>query len=411
MASEARPRRWILGSLALQNLGRRGTRTTLLMAAVAIACAIAFAGAVMTRSIQTSLEVGFSRLGADLMVVNEAALTNITAALLTVEPTDTVLDADTLTRMRIAGVGRVAAQRVFRTDASGVGGHGDSLDLIGFDPQADFTVRPWIAERLGRPMTGDDVVVGSARTLPLGSELVLFGKRFRVYAKLQATGAGTHERGIFLQMPALLALAPAIKAQTGALPAMLDPAKVSGFLVELAPGATELQVRFALLSQRSGIKVVSGSSLLTGIRQGLTALVSGTLALVGLMFFSIAVMVSVLFSAIVAERRRELGLMKAIGARRSQIVGTLTLEAMIATGGGGVIGIVVGVLLLRLFERSLVYHLTQIGVPFLWLDRAAEIAVGAVCLAAALLIGAIGALVPAWRASRQDPYDLIRVEN
>ena len=48
--------------------------------------------------------------------------------------------------------------------------------------------------------------------------------------------------------------------------------------------------------------------------------------------------------------------------------------------------------------------------PFLWLDlpRMAAAAVGAMLLAC--LIGALGALYPAWRASRRDPYDLVRGE-
>ncbi|MGO8845935.1 MAG: ABC transporter permease, partial [Methylocella sp.] len=186
--------------------------------------------------------------------------------------------------------------------------------------------------------------------------------------------------------------------------------KVSGFLIELTPGATELQVRFALLSHLSGTKVVAGGSLLTSIRQGVTALLGGAISLVSMMFASTALMVSVLFSAIVTERRSELGLLKAIGAKRSQIVGIVLIEAIVATGSGGLCGVVLGMLLLRLFERSLVYYLTEIGVPFLWLDRMDTVLVAAACILGAGLIGAIGALTPAWRASRHDPYDLIRGE-
>ncbi|MEP9376394.1 ABC transporter permease [Aquabacter sp. CN5-332] len=402
--------RVLIARLALQNLGRRRTRTGLLLAAVAISSAIAFAGAVVMRSIETSMEVGFSRLGADLMVVAQDALTNITVALLTVEPTDSTVPANLLDQADIPGIGKAAPQRVFRTTQSGIGGHGEAVDLIGFDPQRDFTVQPWIAERLSRPMGPQDVIVGAARTLPLGAEIVIFGTPFRVYGKLSPTGAGTHERGIFLDAAGLLRLAPAIQARTGTIPPMLEPARVTGFLVELAPGASELQVRFALLSRLSGIKVVAGASLLTGIRQGLSALLGGAVALVALMFASTAVMVSVLFSAIVSERRTELGLLKAIGARRGQIVGMTVLEAVVATGAGGVLGVLLGALLLRLFERSLVYHLTEMGIPFLWLDRGSTLLVAAACIAAAALVGALGALVPSWRASGQEPYDLIRAE-
>ena len=39
-----------------------------------------------------------------------------------------------------------------------------------------------------------------------------------------------------------------------------------------------------------------------------------------------------------------------------------------ATAIGGVLGVVLGVLAMRLFERSLVYYLENVGVPFLWVD-------------------------------------------
>jgi hypothetical protein len=219
--------------------------------------------------------------------------------------------------------------------------HGGSVDLIGIDTDRDFTVRPWISQQLGRPMQVGDVILGAARDLPLGSEIVLFGKPFRIYAKLGRTGVGTHERGIFMSSSALL---------------------------------------------------------------------DGTLALVAMMFVSIGIVASVLFSAIVTERRGELGLLKAIGARRRQVVGMMLTEAMIATGAGGLVGVVLGVLLLRVFERSLVYYLTEIGIPFIWLDRRGMLIIAGACVLAATLIGGIGVLTPAWRASRRDPHDLIRGE-
>ena len=77
--------RWLLLSLALQNLGRRKARSLLLIAAVALGSGVVFTGAVLMQSIDRSMAVGFTRLGADMMVV-EGALTNI-ASLLVVEPT------------------------------------------------------------------------------------------------------------------------------------------------------------------------------------------------------------------------------------------------------------------------------------------------------------------------------------
>jgi putative ABC transport system permease protein len=399
--------RWLLLSLALQNLGRRKARSLLLIAAVALGSGVVFTGAVLMQSIDRSMAVGFTRLGADMMVVPEGALTNITASLLVVEPTELVLDVDVLAKARLTSLGRIAAQKIVRVEHSGIGSHHDSADLIGFEPAHDFTVQPWLAEKLNRPLQGGDVILGAARDGVLGSQLLIFGKPHVVYGRLGRTGVGTHERGVFMSFATLDALAEAIGGH-GTKPAVLAPGKVSGFLAELAPGATPLQARFAILSNVKGVKVVAGDTTLSGIRQGLAALLDGILALMVLMFTSMALMVSVLFSAIVTERRAELGLLKAIGARRGQVLGVMVTEAVLATGIGGILGVVLGILVMRLFERSLVYYLENVGVPFLWVDLPRTIAFAVAAIVLATAIGVAGVLYPAWRASRRDAYDLVR---
>jgi putative ABC transport system permease protein len=404
--------RFLLWSLALQNLGRRKARTLLLLAAVAICSGAVFTGAVLMRSIESSMDMGFTRLGADMLVLPGGTLTNITAALLTAEPTDLTLDDDMLGRLAsLKGVRRVAPQLIFRTDASGYGhGHGDeSVDLIAFDPARDFTVQPWLDRRLDRPLQPGDIIVGGRRDEPLGTELLLFGRPLVVYGKLGKSAVGTHERGLFVTFATLDELREIIQQICGKK-APLEPNKLSGVLLELAPGATTQQVRFGILATFPGVKVIAGESMLTSVRQGLTALLSGVLALLLIMFISTALMVGVLFSAIITERRRELGLLKAIGARRGQIIGMLLTEAAVATAVGGLMGCVLGVLLLRIYQHSLVYYLDSVGIPFVWLDNGSTGLIALFCILFASAIGAAGALYPAWRASREQPFDLIRSE-
>src|SRR6478609_4578803 len=337
--------RFLLGSLALQNLGRRKARTLLLLAAVAVCSGAIFTGAVLMRSIETSMAVGFTRLGADMLVIPAGTLTNITAALLTAEPTDLTLDASELPRLeRLKGVRKAAPQLIFRTDASGYG-RGELIDLIAFDPRRDITVQPWLEQHLDRPLREGDVIVGGRREEAPGSEMLIFGRPLTVYGKLAKTAVGTHERGLFITFATLAALRDPMRQICG-MQAPLEPNKLSGILLELAPGATTQQVRFAALANFPGIKVVSAESMLTSIRQGLGALLNGVLGLMLIMFVSTALMVSVMFSAIITERRRELGLLTAIGARRAQIIGMLLAEAGLATAVGGGLGCLLGVMLM-----------------------------------------------------------------
>jgi putative ABC transport system permease protein len=402
--------RFLLGSLALQNLGRRKARTLLLVAAMTVCSGALLTGGVLMRSIEASMAVGFTRLGADMLIVPAGTLTNITAALLTAEPTELTLDGEMLARLAaLKGVRKTAPQLIFRTDASGYGRGGDLVDLVAFDPARDITVQPWLERHLDRPLREGDVIVGGRREEALGSELLIFGRPLKVYGKLGKTAVGTHERGLFVTFETLSNLREVMQQICGTKPA-LEPNKLSGVLLELAPGATTQQVRFAALANFPGIKVVAGDTMLTSIRQGLAGLLNGMLGLMAVMFVSTVLMVSVVFSAIVTERRRELGLLRAIGARRGQVLRVLLTEAALATGAGGIVGALAGTLLMRLYEHSLVYHLENLGIPFVWLGRGTIVAIAFFCILLASLVGAAGALWPAWRASREEPYDLIRSE-
>ena len=377
---------------------------------MAICSGAVFTGAVLMQSIESSMSVGFTRLGADMLVVPAGTLTNITAALLTAEPTDLTLDDRVLRGLEtLKGVQRAAPQLVFRTDASGYKGRGEVVDLIAFDPARDITVQPWLGQHLDRPLRKGDVIIGGRREEAIGSELLIFGWPLTVYGKLGQTAVGTHERGLFITFPTLADMRATMQQICGSK-APLEPDKISGVLLELAPGAKTQQVRFSVLANFPGVKVVSGKSMLTSVRQGLTALLGGVLGLMAIMFVSTGLMVSVLFSAIITERRRELGLLRAIGARRKQIVGMLLMEAGLATAAGGLAGCAVGLLLMRVYERSLVYHLDSMGIPFLWLPAGTMGLIALACIVLTSLIGATGAFYPAWRASRLEPYALIRSE-
>jgi putative ABC transport system permease protein len=400
--------RFLLTRLACQNLARRKARTLLLLAAVAVCSGAVFTGAVLMQSIELSMSIGFTRLGADMLVLPAGTLTNITAALLTAEPTDLTLDDGILTRLAaLKGVQKAAPQLVFRTDASGYRSGGDLVDMIAFDPARDITVQPWLEDRLDRPLRKGDVIVGGRREETVGSELLLFGWPLTVYGKLGRTAVGTHERGLFISFETLAEMRQTMQRICGSR-APLEPNRLSGVLLQLAPGTTTQQVRFGVLANVPGVKVVSNESVLTSVRQGLASLFGGVFALMSIMCASSALMMGVLFSAIVAERKRELGLFRAIGARRRQILGILLTEAGLATAAGGLMGCLLGLCLMRVYEHSLVYHLDSMGIPFVWLGAGAIGLIALACIVITSFIGAAGAFYPAWRASGLEPYDLIR---
>jgi putative ABC transport system permease protein len=394
--------------LALQDLGRRRTRTVLLALAVALGSGAVFGVLTLLLGIERSLTVGFQRLGADLLVVPEATLVNLTAALLTVEPTAYTLDgrlADDLAR--VVGVGRVAPQTLLRVPASG-GGHGGAVDVIAFDPPRDFTVLPWLAEALDRPPRRGEVLLGGRREERVGDTVALCGETLMAYGRLEITGVGPFDHGLFITYETATSLANACRTRRGGSLAY-DPDRVSALLVLLADGATPERVRFAA-ARWPGIKVVSGGSRTTAIRQRSAVLLGSVLILAPVFLLSSALLVGLLFSAIVAERSREIGLLIALGSRSRHVVWLLLAEAAITTGLGGLLGVALGAGLLLLFSRSVGYYFETVRVGFAWPSpgTTAMIALGCVLLAAG--VGLLAVAVPAWRAGRREPYELIRGE-
>ncbi len=130
---------------------------------------------------------------------------------------------------------------------------------------------------------------------------------------------------------------------------------------------------------------------------GTVALVMIVLSSIGLLVGGIGVMNIMLVS--VTERTREIGVRKAIGARRSDITWQFLLEAMTLTGMGGIMGILTGYLISFLI-RTLVPALPS-TVP-LW----SLIAGFAVSISVGLFFG----MWPAMKASRLDPVVALRYE-
>jgi putative ABC transport system permease protein len=139
-------------------------------------------------------------------------------------------------------------------------------------------------------------------------------------------------------------------------------------------------------------------------------LLVGIVVFTALELAALLILMSLLFSAIVQERYREVGLLRAMGARPNQVMTIILTEAAIITGLGGLAGIGLGAAVLLMFARSLAFYFGLLGVPFSW-PPPAVLQVGAVvAIVFSAILGLLGAFLPAWRVRRLAPYALIHAE-
>ena len=144
---------------------------------------------------------------------------------------------------------------------------------------------------------------------------------------------------------------------------------------------------------------VMASQTLQGLLDSLTLgvmLALVVLSSIGLLVGGIGVMNMLLIS--VTERTREVGVRRAMGARRGDVLLQFLVEATVLTGLGGVVGAILGYALARGLTSC-------IGFPFYWAYWMLALALGF-----SMMVGLIFGAYPARRAARMQPIDALRNE-
>lgn len=283
--------------------------------------------------------------------------------------------------------------------------------MVGVDPATDFTVGPWLKDGSLADLKDDEVVLGSNAHIFfgksesfVGDKEFFYGRTFTVAGVLEPTGLGLDDDG-FITMDAAQALAQ--ESETTAKEKLeIQPGQISTVMVKVDPGYDRADVALQIAQDIPSVAVISSRELLsTSISRQLQTLTPGLL-LIGGGFWLIAVlMIGALFTMVINERRRELGLLQAMGATRGFIFKEVMLEAVQLTVLGGIAGLAVGALVILLLKGPIAFSL---GVDFVWPSALFLVGFTVGYLVLAAITGIIAALYPAVVASRLEPYQAIR---
>jgi len=233
---------------------------------------------------------------------------------------------------------------------------------------------------------------------PIGKEILINGHEFQVIGTMLRPAAsffGDTDNRVLLPYGAMQKLYPnarenaiVVTAVAGKLPEAMDEVR------------TVLRIdRHVPYSKPDNFALSTADQMVEDFRQitAVTFLVMVVLSSIGLLVGGIGVMNIMLVS--VTERTYEIGIRKAIGARRADILIQFLIEASVLTGMGGIAGILFG-WLISLVSR-LIFSSIPASVP-LW---AAVLGV-AVSVAVGLFFG----IWPANKAARLDPVVALRYE-
>jgi putative ABC transport system permease protein len=258
-----------------------------------------------------------------------------------------------------------------------------------------------IAQKLfpGEDPVGKSVRVFAGLNAQLGA-----GFNFTVIGVMESKGAGgtgDEDDRVFVPLPSFQARVPIIRNARGLT-------NVSLINIKLADRSKADQAKEDLaiiLRDRHGeddFTIETQTEVLataTDVDRELQVLVF-SIALIALIVGGIGIMNIMLVS--VTERTREIGIRKALGAKRADILFQFLLEALMVTMLGGALGVGGGYLATEIAARwDIGGSDTKYVVTSQWVF---------VGLAVSAVTGVIAGVYPAWRASRLDPIEALRHE-
>ena len=234
---------------------------------------------------------------------------------------------------------------------------------------------------------------------PIGEDLEIGGRNFTVIGVLQKRenflgGDGSSSESNVVYMP----LGSALRLKPQADDLYITVVAKEGMLEKAKDQVQDLmrvrrQVPFGEKDNFSMSTAASIIDTFSAITSGVF-LAMIVISSVGLMIGGIGVMNIMLVS--VTERTREIGIRKALGAKRNDILLQFLVEAATLTGFGGLVGLLIG------WGLSFLISLVFPSYVPLWAPIAGFVA--------SVGIGLIFGLFPAWKAARLDPIEALRYE-
>lgn len=272
----------------------------------------------------------------------------------------------------------------------------------------DFPAAFSIGVAGGRFLPHDDpenarafVVLGSkvrdelfSNASPLGSRVEIGGSRFRVVGIMQSKG---QVLGVDLDdavyIPAGRALELFNREGLMEIHVVHSPDAASDGVVK--------GIRKALMARhgREDFTITPQQQMMDVLSSVLDVLTFAVGALGGISLLVGGVGILTIMTISVTERTSEIGLLRALGARRGQILSLFLGEAILLSSLGGILGLCLGIGIAQLLKLGL--PALPVNTPWMFVGIAEVVAV---------VIGLLAGVVPASRAARLDPVEALRAE-
>ena len=340
--------------LAVRNCRRNPSRTAALGLVAALLALALFGGSLVVLSLQNGLNRFQERLGADILVLPKAAQADggLEGVLVQGKPLQFYMEASRLAEIAsLPGVERAAPQ-FFLTSAN-AGCCSVAVQLIGFDPATDFTIRPWLLESYAGDVGYGDILCGSGISVPADRRLKFYNVPCRVVGRLSPTGTGM-DTAVYANIETIRAMMKNAADLDFASFQGIDPEQaISAVLVKTSPDFSPEAVAQAISAAYPDLAARPAHGMVRSVEAGLGG-VTGTAGVLLFVVWLLCIgLLALAFRLVFAERRGEFAVLLISGARRGVLARIVLAEALIVSSLGAAVGVLAGAFVLLPFAALL----------------------------------------------------------
>ena len=392
--------------LIWNNIARRRTQSTLTVTITMLTVLVFVMVLGVFQTVSQGLALSRERLGADAVLMPKYSSVKADDLLFTAMPSNIYMPIEVVEEAKqLEGVAAMTPQFYCQTLALGCCDPGEEARIIGYDPESDFILKPYLEEAYQNGIDQEQLIIGHNYEDDdlVGYNYMILGRVFKVVAALQPTGTGM-DSTFFMDWRT---------AQDMCLESEVlrsnwtkrDPHDfISVIMIKFEDGVDP--DAFVRQVEESGIEA---KCILTG--ETISSLQSQLEVTMKVMFalWLASLLIAVLslvgrFNALAKERKKEIGLLRAIGLKKSQVFGLIIGETCAMALMGGVLGSGIALLcmdpIIELLKDA--FKLS----PSVWSSPLALLC-GAAGVVLALLLGFAAAVFPAWKSASMDPQAAI----
>lgn len=399
----------VFKSISYKNIARRPGRTFILILLSALLCFSVTGGSLAITGLKGGLMSLKSRLGADIMVVPYEATTktDFSNMILQGNPGYFYMNRNVLDKIKnIEGIKEISEQYFLASAKSGC--CSAKLQLIGFDPSTDFTIKPWVKESYDGELGEFEMLVGNDLNAFAGDRLTFYNKVCTVKGKLKKTGTYL-DTAVYMSVDTIKALLKSAEDMGMVTSGKGSPDELTScVLINVADGYTPFEVMSEINIKTRGVEAIQTQDMISGVAgqlESASKIISFLIVAIWLLSIFILILA---FTMIANERKKEFAILRVLGSSRKMLAGIILKEAFMVNLMGSLIGAIIAVFAVMLLGGI---SLTSFDLPFLIPGFSEMLLLAVITIIVSVIAGCLASSLSAFKTSKIDTALILREGN